>query len=422
MINNKFSFFRQSLRVLLASCLSLCFPLSVICAPNALPVDDGSTINTLTPLTDSPQRVVKSPLLRVGVFNGFGGAQTCIWEALAACSLDRDIQARYITTADIAAGVLDMLDVIVIPGGGGTRQYQNIGQENINKIKHFIRSGGGAVGICAGAYLFSNTPEYSCLAINGAQAIDIEHDNRGHGIVGFSLTPEGRQLFPEYADNDTLYCMYYEGPVFVPAPNDTIQFTEYATMLSDVHEEGDAPANMTNNRPFLLGSRYGKGKVFSCIAHPESTPGKMWMIARMVRWTKSGDDARSLSRMATEQRFGQSQEVKDATLADREILMTKDDLKTEAASFKKLVYGTEEEKLATLAWLKVHHSWDAKRWIQGMLFDSSPTVRAAAAEYIADIHYLTYLDDVRAAFKNEKDQHAKQRIKASLDRLEALKN
>ena len=359
-------------------------------------------------------------LIRVGVFNGFGGAQTCIWEALAACSLDRDIQARYITTADIANGVLDSLDVIVVPGGGGTRQYQNIGKENIERIKTFILRGGGAVGICAGAYLFSNTPEYSCLAINGAKAIDIEHDNRGHGVVGFSLTKAGRQLFPEYADRDTLYCMYYEGPVFVPAPDDSIQFTEYATMISDVHEEGDAPANMTNNRPFLLGGNYGKGKVFSCIAHPESTPGKMWMIARMVRWTQIDDDASSLTRMTKKQRFGKSSETKDASLADREILMTKDDLKTETAAFKKLVYGTVDEKLATLAWLKAHHSWDAKRWVQGMLFDDSPMVRAAAAEYIADIHYITYINDVRAAWQNEKDNEAKQRIGRSLNRLEAL--
>ena len=59
--------------------------------------------------------------IRVGVFNGNGGAQTCIWEAYAACTLDRDMRVRYITTSDIAAGVLDSLDVIVVPGGGGTQ-------------------------------------------------------------------------------------------------------------------------------------------------------------------------------------------------------------------------------------------------------------------------------------------------------------
>ena len=360
------------------------------------------------------------PQIRVGVFNGNGGAQTCVWEAFAACSLDRDMAVRYITTSDIAAGVLDSLDVIVVPGGGGTRQYQNLGEENIRRIKEFVRQGGGAVGICAGAYLFSNTPEYSCLAMNGAQAIDIEHDNRGHGIVGFSLTPEGKKIFGEYADNDTLFCMYYEGPVFVAATDDSVKYVEFATMLSDVHEEGGAPSNMTNNRPFFIGNRYGKGKVFSSIAHPESTAGKMWMIARMVRWTQTADDDDSLQKLVENQRFGNDEDVKNADLVNREILMTVADLKTESAYFKKLVYGTETEKIEALDWLKAHQSWDAKRWIQGVLFDGSPKVRAAAAKYIADIHYFTFTKDVRAAYEAETDAEAKKSIGESLEKLQKL--
>ena len=359
--------------------------------------------------------------IRVGVFNGNGGAQTCIWEAYAACTLDRDMRVRYITTSDIAAGVLDSIDVIVVPGGGGTRQYQNLGLENLQRIKEFIARGGGAVGICAGAYLFSNTPEYSCMAINGAQAIDIEHDNRGHGVVGFSLTEEGKKVFGEYADQDTLFCMYYEGPVFVPAADDSIKYVEFATMLSDVHEEGGAPANMTNNKPFAIGNRYEKGKVFSVIAHPESTPGKMWMIARMVRWTVTDDSDAEQQRLVKNQRFSESPDVKNAALADREILMSTDDLKVESVCFKKLVYGTDDEKLKALDWLKQHHSWDAKRWIQGALFDASPAVRAAAAEYIADIHYLTFLKDMRAALQQETDEKTRQRIKTSVERLDNLR-
>ena len=357
------------------------------------------------------------PQIRVGVFNGNGGAQTCVWEAFAACSLDGDMAVRYVTTADIAAGALDSLDVIVVPGGGGTRQYQNLGEENVRRIQEFVRQGGGAVGICAGAYLFSNTPEYSCLAMNGAKAIDIEHDNRGHGIVGFSLTDEGKKIFGEYANLDTLFCMYYEGPVFVAAPDDSVKYVEFATMLSDVHEEGGAPSNMTNNRPFFIGNRYGKGKVFSSIAHPESTAGKMWMIARMVRWTQTPDDDDSLQKMVENQSFSKHQDLKNADLVNREILMTVADLKTEADYFKKLVYGTENEKIEALEWLKAHQSWDAKRWIQGALFDGSAKVRAAAAKYIADIHYFTFVKDVRAAYEAETDAEAKKIIGENLEKM-----
>lgn len=351
-------------------------------------------------------------LRRVGVFDGYGGAQTCIWEAVAACSLDGDLQVRRITTGDIARGVLDSLEVIVIPGGGGSRQYLNLGGENVRRIQEFVRNGGGAVGICAGAYLFSDTPEYTCIGLNGAAAIDREHDNRGHGNAAFRLTEEGKRLFPEYAQADTLFCMYYEGPVLIPAQNPEITYTEFATMLSDVHEEGDAPANMTNNRPFFLGTTYGKGRVFSCIAHPEATPGKMWMIARMVRWTMGEEDL--------PQRFSKADALQDASLVNAECLMSMADLKKESACLQTFFYGTEQEKLDALRWLKARSSWDAKRWVQGLLFDASPKVRAAAADYIADIHYFTYLPDVEALYGSEADEPTREAVGRSLERLRSL--
>lgn len=359
--------------------------------------------------------------IKVGVFDGHGGAQTCIWETVEACRIDNQMSVRTITTGDIANGVLDSLDAIIIPGGGGSRQYLNLGLENINRIKEFIQNGGGAVGICAGAYLFSNTPEYSCIKINGAQAIDIEHDNRGHGIAAFSLSDEGKKLFPEYSQIDTLYCMYYEGPVFIESKNDTIKFTEYAKMLSDVHEEGDAPSNMTNNRPFFIGNSYGKGRVFSSIAHPEATPGKMWMIPRMVRWCVAPLFATDDEWEFIVNKFENPEITQDHTIANREVLMSKDDLLQESKYFKTFLYGSYQEKIDALDWLEAHFSWDAKRWIQGLLFDQDPQVRARAAKYVANTHYLKYKSDLQAAYYSEKDSLAKASQRESIDYLNSIR-
>ena len=91
---------------------------------------------------------------QVGVFDGHGGAQTCVWEAVAAIKLDLEMNVRTITSADIAMNVLDSLDALIIPGGGGSRQFLNLGEENHDRIRKFVADGKGAVGICAGAYLF----------------------------------------------------------------------------------------------------------------------------------------------------------------------------------------------------------------------------------------------------------------------------
>ena len=345
--------------------------------------------------------------ISVGVFDGHGGAQTCVWETVEAIKIDKGMDVRLITTSDIANGCLDSLDAIIIPGGGGSRQYLNLGHENHDRIRNFVANGGGAVGICAGAYLFSNTPGYASIAINGAEAIDIEHDNRGHGLAKFTLSDEGKTIFSELAARDTRFVMYYEGPVFVNAP-DSINYTSFATMESDVHEEGGAPANMTNAKPFFIGNSYGKGRVFSTIAHPEATPGMRWLIPRMVRWTLD------------KEYVDYNENTVRPTLFEKEILFSKDMLKQESGYYSTFLYGSSEEKIEALNWLESNVSWDAKRWLQGLLFDTSSAVRARAAEYISNSEFTYYLPDLRAALKNEKNDDAKAKIDAAIKFLEEI--
>lgn len=347
---------------------------------------------------------LSSPI-RVGVFRGHGGAETCIWEAVAAIRLDPEMTVRTVTTAQIAGGVLDSLDAIIVPGGGGSTQFLNLGTENQRRIKAFVAAGKGAVGICAGAYLFSDTPNYACMRINGAKAIDIEHDNRGHGIAKFSLTKVGRDLFPELAARTLSYVMYYEGPVFVKSDTSSIHYTTFAMMESDVHEEGDAPANMTNDKPFFIGNDYGRGRVFCSIAHPEATPGMMWMIPRIVRWTLRKPVKTYKSR------------VVNADIYNREYLMTKADLKRERLCYETFLYGSAGEKIAALDWLQERRSWDAKRWVQGLLFDGAPQVRVRAARFIAETDYLPFLPDMEAACSTESDVATKMEIERYLQSL-----
>ena len=153
----------------------------------------------------------KNKKAQIGVFDGHGGAQTCIWEAVAAVSLDPDMSVRTITTSDIAGGVLKKLDAVIIPGGGGTTQYLNFWEKNIESLREFIKSGKGALGICAGAYLFSDTPDYACMRINGAKAIDIEHDNRGHGVSNSHLPRRERNSSPNLQSGSCPMCFITRG-------------------------------------------------------------------------------------------------------------------------------------------------------------------------------------------------------------------
>lgn len=349
-----------------------------------------------------------TPKVKVAVFDGHGGAQTCIWEAVEAIRIDPAMSVRTVTTSEIAHNALDSIDALIIPGGGGSRQFINLGVENQKRIREFVNKGKGVVGICAGAYLLSSTPDYSCMYMNGGKAIDIEHDNRGRGIAKFSLTPEGKKLFPELANRDLSYVMYYEGPVYVPNTEDKIKYTTYAMMESDVHEEGNAPSNMTNNKPFFIANSYGKGRVFSSIAHPEATPGMQWMIPRMVRWTLNMPIV-SYKKAAV-----------NPDVFNKEILMSKDRLSKEEKFVPVFTKGNSTQKIEALDWMQSVNSWEAKRYIQSMLYDADAAVRLRAAKYVSEVGYLKYLNDMRSAYKDEKDAATKRQMKVYLDNLEAM--
>jgi hypothetical protein len=101
----------------------------------------------------------------------------------------------------------------------------------------------------------------------------------------------------------------------------------------------------------------------------------------------------------------------------QEQLFTPIRLTQEAEQRNILLYGTPEQKIEALKWLKCLHSWEAKRWIQGLLYDANATVRAYTAAYIADIGYVTYMPDLQAALDNEADSLTHATIVQAIEKL-----
>lgn len=368
-----------------------------------------------TQQAETNQPETSSAKTKVAIFYGHGASETCSWEAEASARLNPNHDVTPVTTKDIAAGILDEMDVLVIPGGGGSTEFLNLGTGNHERMKAFVERGGGLVGICAGAYLISETPDYSCLSMSGGKAIDIEHDNRGRGVAKVTLTDEGKKWFPEVADRDTIYIMYYEGPVIVPANEEAPAYTVQGMMQSDVHVEGNAPENMTNNKPFYYLTPYGEGLVFSIVGHPEATPGMQWMLARAIEKVspKSRDN---------EELYIYEAPIMNPDKFGREILMDKPNRQTESSLFQTLLYAGDEDKQDAMVWLREHNSWSAKRWLQGLLFDASPAVRKTAAETVEWTLYGYYLKDLKKALSVETDPDAKQAMEKALKTLEPYDN
>ena len=106
--------------------------------------------------------VLPEAAIHVGVFSGHGGAETCKWETFEAVRVDKQMRVRFIGSSDIAA-LPDSLTPSSCLVAGSTQYLTRARRYGTDQ--DVIRNGGGAVGICAGAYLFSNTPDYACMRI-----------------------------------------------------------------------------------------------------------------------------------------------------------------------------------------------------------------------------------------------------------------
>lgn len=350
----------------------------------------------------------KAKTIHVGVFDKNGDSPDCITDALEALRIDSGIEARTISAADIISGAADDIDVFLFPGGSGRSETGSLGllgqQKIIDKVK---KNGKGVVGICAGAYILSETPGYPSLGLSAAQAIDIEHDHRGHGLVKFSLTEKGKKIFPELKDSAIYYSLYYEGPVLTPAKDSKYHYTELATMQSDVHTVAGTPANMTNNRPFIIIINVEKGKTASVVGHPEATQGMRWMIPRLVRV------------VANRELVSYKSNVVRPYIHTKEILFTDELLAKQDEDFGMLI-KRKEDKLTAMQQIVDMRAWSAKKYIPQMVRDTSFEVRHLAAKLIIELERTDAIPDLQAAVNVEKDIKKKKLLQKELILLKEM--
>ncbi|MCT4640252.1 MAG: BPL-N domain-containing protein [Bacteroidales bacterium] len=351
----------------------------------------------------------KKDFIRVGVFNVNGGSPECITDACEAVRIDRDMKVEIVRASQIASEELNNFDVIIMPGGSGTSETLSLGQKGIQSLRDWVKQDGKCLlGICAGAYVMSNTPNYNCFALNGTKAIDIEHDHRGHGLAKFTLSDKGLRYFPELESFDTLYCQYYEGPVLVDADNDKISYETVAVMQSDVHLIEGTPANMTNNKPFVVMSEVGEGRTVAFVGHPETTPGMRWMVPRMIRI--------ALDMPLIEY----PKSVVRPEMWTKEILFDKARRAEQDKHYTAIKYGDEGEILAAIEWLIDNAAWSSQKWMPGLLRHSAPEIRIAAAHAIVELESTESIPDLKSAIAEEKDNTVKDSLKSCLKELESM--
>src|SRR5208337_1311846 len=156
--------------------------------------------------------------------------------------------------------------------------------------REFVRSGGGYIGICAGAFLATARYKWSlglvnCKTLTGDEYVPgvgirsmAEH---GVGLAKIQLTPEGIRIFPSCPQ--TLDVQYLSGPILSPASIDALpDYVTLAEYRSEVCNYEPQRGTMLNT-PAIVGAQFGKGRLIAFSPHPELGPSPGWLVTRAAR-------------------------------------------------------------------------------------------------------------------------------------------
>jgi hypothetical protein len=260
---------------------------------------------------DGTGGVVAAPLrpVLVGLYGG-GGAPFNQAAILAACGF----ALRFLSDAEIRAGALDDVDVLVVPGGGFRAmhgQIEPLGEEGCRAIADWVPRGGAYIGSCAGSYACAVTPDSfvaSCPAQRHLQLINARVwngapdyfgglESPGVGVVTVrNQRPDHPVMFglPESFD-----IAHYNGPIFdapVPAVVDgaseavglaafsgwTERYTPAEAFMGEsLNGETVLQRAVAAGRYSMVAGYLGTGRVVAFGSHPE-----FGFDLTMIEWSR----------------------------------------------------------------------------------------------------------------------------------------
>jgi len=225
-----------------------------------------------------------SRLIHVGIYDGPGCGTAGPRAIMRSISRQVHMQLHNVSQAEMQAGFIRQFDVIIFPGGGSGTFAKTIGKEGSRHVESFVKSGGGYVGVCAGAYLSLKREDPGPVLLNARTISRIG----GSVDLDMELTEEGKRIL---GDHPGVFKIHFQnGPALTYGSLDLPRITPLAHYRSEVVKKG-RKNNMTGSMAMCIGD-LGKGRVFVSSPHPEVSDGLRAMIPRAVEWV-AGEEPES---------------------------------------------------------------------------------------------------------------------------------
>lgn len=196
-----------------------------------------------------------------------------------------EYELKFIAPEEYAKGALDGLDLVIMPGGGATRQYKAIGDDGAEALRRFVRGGGRYYGVCAGAFLAmqQSIEGYFRLGIVPFKDDDPAH-YRGDAPIKIALTEDGVKALE--TTNRAHTVIYFGGPAAIPGKpiddTDVKVLARYEGRMINTRQP--KPVEELAGKGALLGGRVGKGKVFLSCPHPEKQEQTMDLVCSGMKY------------------------------------------------------------------------------------------------------------------------------------------
>ena len=230
------------------------------------------------------QAVAERPV-RVAIYDASPEVSKGPRNLLRFLTAENGFSTHRVTAAEIRGGCLDEVDVLIMPGGSGSKQAGQLAEEGRQKIREFVRGGGGYVGICAGSYLATTHYDWSLGLIN-AQVWDRAHWARGGGDVALRISDAGWRLL---CRGGSVVVHYNQGPLLVPDDKAGLPGYEVlAVFETEIAEKGATDGVMTGTHA-IIRSTFGEVLVICYSPHPEVPEGPNTLVATGVAWAGKAD-------------------------------------------------------------------------------------------------------------------------------------
>jgi hypothetical protein len=205
------------------------------------------------------------------------------------CALQNgEFHLEQIDRQDILNGVLNRLTSVIFPGASIFEQIESLGEQAHKKLRKFVKSGRGYIGLCSGGFLAASSGFNGCNEENRIINVRVNW-TRGVGYANLKLVSNFQRFIGVFSAAPSKI-FFANGPRFgIPAsmkPSklfgnpvpiavyERVEVTQHSQRADEKHVQTD----FDDCEVAIAASSYGDGKMILFGPHPEAS-GLDWQAA-----------------------------------------------------------------------------------------------------------------------------------------------